>query len=214
VRDRYTIIKRGNARNALAVHLDAQRLAAYQSPGDVFQSDREIKSHRYSDQVQNVIYATRTQALHELADGLLRGTDHLETMLLVDVSGSMTWNPHGGVTGPDGVTRYHDQPSNIRLVEHLVHRVLHHMIPRAQKEHPRQKGIDTVTFSTYGNYIGQLSTVNFKMEWLVKVRLGGGTQVMQGWQVVKNTVCFSHFSLIPKIPILRPLFAEQMKEFN
>lgn len=190
-RDMYTIIRRGNERNARQVHLDSQKLAAYQSPGDVFQSDKQIKSHRYSDQVPNVVYAARTAALHELADGIAHGTDHLETMLLIDVSGSMQWNPHQGMTGPDGIRRFHDQPSNIRLVEHLVHRVLHHMIPRAQKEHPTQHGIDTVTFSTYGNYVGQLSALNFKYDWNHKVRQGGATQVMQGWQKVKNTY-FQH----------------------
>lgn len=190
-RDRYTIIKRGNERNARQVHLEAKKLAAYQSAGDVFQVDKQIKSHDYSFQVPNVVYAARTQALHEFADGILHGTDHLETMLLIDVSSSMTWNPHGGIRGPDQVVRYHDQPSNIHLVEHLVHRVLHHMIPRAQREHHDQKGIDTVTFSHQGNYVGQLSATNFGSDWRSKVRLGGGTQVMQGWQVVKNTY-FQH----------------------
>jgi len=131
-RDMNTIIRRGNERNARQVHLDAQKLAAYQSPGDIFQSDKQIISHRYSDQVPSMVYAARTAALHELADGILHGTDHLETMLLIDVSTSMTWNPHKGMTGPNGIRRFHDQSSNIRLVEHLVHRVLHHMIPRAK----------------------------------------------------------------------------------
>ena len=190
-RDMRTIIQRGNERNARQVHLDAQKLAAYQSPGDVFQSDKQIKSHSYSDQVPNVVYAARTAALHELADGILHGTDHLETMLLLDVSTSMTWNPHRGLVGPDGIRRYHDQPSNICLVEHLVHRVLNHMIPRAQREHPEQQGIDTVTFSSYGHHVGQLSSSNFTIDWRQKVKLGGGTQVMQGWQVVKSTY-FQH----------------------
>ena len=191
VRDRNTIIRRGNARNARQVHLDAEKVAAYKSTGDVFQSDKQIKSHSYSDQVPNTIYAARTQALHELADGILHGTDHLETMLLIDVSGSMTWNPHSGILGPDGITRYHDQPSNIALVQHLVHRCLHHMIPRAQKAHPSQTGIDTVTFSSYGVSIGPLTTTTFAHDWNSKVHLGGGTQVMQGWQVVKKTY-FEH----------------------
>ncbi|KAE9408332.1 hypothetical protein BT96DRAFT_913932 [Gymnopus androsaceus JB14] len=65
------------------------------------------------------------------------------------------------------------------------------MVPRAQKEHPTQYGIDTVTFSSWGTYIGQLSTHNFESDWRSRVTLGGGTQVMQGWQVVKNTY-FQH----------------------
>jgi hypothetical protein len=189
----YTIIRRGNERNARQVMIDPNIIAQYHSPGDVFRSDRQIKSHEYSAQVPNITYDARRMALDELAEGIMHGTDHLETMLLIDISGSMTWNPHGGMMGPDGVRRYHDQPPNILLVEHLVHRVLHHMIPRAQREHPAQKGIDTVTFSTYGAYIGQLTTAHWRQDWATKVgsRLGGGTQVMQGWQVVKNTY-FQH----------------------
>ena len=190
-RDMYTIIRRGNERNARQVNIDVQRLANYQSPGDVFQSDVQIKSHHYSAQVPNIVYAARTAALHELADGILHGTDHLETMLLIDVSGSMTWNPHMGMVGPDGMRRFHDQPANIRLVEHLVHRVLHHMIPRAQKQHPTQQGIEAVTFSTFGTYIGQLTASHFQRDWATRVQLGGGTQVMQGWQTVKSTY-FAH----------------------
>ena len=185
------IIARGNARNARQVHLDAEKLAAYWSPGDVFQSDKQIKSHNYSDQVPNVVYAARQAALHELAEGIQHGTDHLETMLLIDVSSSMTWNPHQGMVGPDGIRRYHDQPSNIRLVEHMIHRILQHMIPRAQKEHPGQDGIETVTFSSYGHAIGKLSSSRFQHDWASKVGLGGTTQVMRGWQVVKNTY-FEH----------------------
>lgn len=111
---------------------------------------------------------------------------------MLDVSTSMTWNPHGGICGPDGITRY-DKPSNIQLVHNLVHRVLHHMVPRAQKENPDQLGIDTVTFSTYGKYVGRISAANFRRDWDWKVRpeIGGGTQIMQGWQAVKNTY-FAH----------------------
>ncbi|KAK9483086.1 hypothetical protein V1527DRAFT_508239 [Lipomyces starkeyi] len=65
------------------------------------------------------------------------------------------------------------------------------MIPRAQREHPDQVGIDTVTFSSQGRCIGHLSTAHFRQDWYSRVRLGGGTQVMQGRQVVKNTY-FEH----------------------
>ncbi|KAJ7801492.1 hypothetical protein B0H13DRAFT_2498331, partial [Mycena leptocephala] len=188
VRDRNTIIRRGNERNARQVHIDAQKLAAYQSRGDVFHSDRQIQSHTYSGQVPNTITPARQRALHALAEGLQQGVDHLETMILIDVSGSMTWNPHDGVIGPDMARRFHDQPPNIVLVQNLVHRVLHHMIARARREHPRQEGIDTVTFSSYGTFVGRLSAANFSRDWAERVasQLGGGTQVMQGWQTVKN----------------------------
>ena len=191
VEDWAAIIARGKERNERQVRLDAQDLAKYQSTKDVFKSDKEINPSNYSDQVPNDVYVTRQAALHELAEGIQNGTDHLETMLLIDVSSSMTWNPHYGIRGPHNLLIHHDQPKNIRLVEHLVHRVLHHMIPRAQKVHRDQKGIDTVTFSNYGEYIGPLSTSDFQKQWAEKVSLGGGTQVMQGWQVVKKTY-FEH----------------------
>jgi hypothetical protein len=192
-RDMRLIIRRGNERNARQVRLNPQQLAEYRSMGDVFRSDRQIKSYEYSYQVPNIVYQARSAALHQLADGILHGTDHLETMVLIDVSGSMTWNPHGGMVGPDGVRRFHDQPPNIFLVEHLVHRVLHHMIPRAKREHPHQTGIDTCIFSSTGLYVGQLTASHFLKDWNTKIRrnLGGGTQVMQGWQMVKQTY-FEH----------------------
>ncbi|GJJ71308.1 hypothetical protein EMPS_03658 [Entomortierella parvispora] len=190
-RDLSTIMMQANMRMSLQVPIDPGRLAMYQSPGDIFQYDPRTKSHEYSSQVTNVVYEARREALHQLAEGLHNGTDHLETMLLIDVSGSMGWDPRNGVWGPDGRIRYHDQPSNIALVEHLVHRVLHHMVPRAQKEHPTQHGIDTVTFSSSGKYVGQISAHNFPRDWRNGVRVGGGTQVMRGWQVVKNTY-FEH----------------------
>ena len=114
--DMYTIIQRGNERNARQVHLDAHKLAEYKSVGDVLKSDKHIKSHRHSDQVPNPVYEARTAALHDLAEGILHGIDHLETILLIDIPSSMTWNPHGGIRGPDSIQRFHDQPSNIRLV--------------------------------------------------------------------------------------------------
>lgn len=190
-RDWTTILAQAQFRMNQQMPIDPSRLAMYMSPGDVFQYDPGTVSHAYSNQVTNVVYEARRAALHELAEGLHKGTDHLETMLMIDTSGSMGWDPHKGVRGADGVLRYHDQPSNISLVENLVHRVLHHMVPRAQREHPNQVGIDTVTFSSSGRHVGQLSASNFKHDWWRSVRVGGGTQVMQGWQKVKNTY-FEH----------------------
>jgi hypothetical protein len=83
----YLIIRRGNER-------DACQVTQYLSPGDVFRSDRQIKSHEYSAQVPKVMYDARREALHELAEGIIHGADHLETIFL-DIPGSMTWNSHG-----------------------------------------------------------------------------------------------------------------------
>lgn len=64
----YTIIRRGNERNARQVMIDRNIIAQYHSPGDVFQSDRQIKSHEYSAQVPNITYDARRAAIHELAE--------------------------------------------------------------------------------------------------------------------------------------------------
>lgn len=128
-RNRNEIIRRGNARNAQQKPLSLEVIHQYGSAHDAFHDDGQIKSHDYSAQVANKVYEARTAALHELADGIMHGRDHLETMILVDVSGSMLWNPHDGVWGPDGIRRFHDQPANIVLVKNLVHRSLQHMVP-------------------------------------------------------------------------------------
>ncbi|KAI8618138.1 hypothetical protein BC830DRAFT_1061736 [Chytriomyces sp. MP71] len=110
-------------------------------------------------------------------------------MILMDVSGSMLWDPRNGVIGPDGIRRFHNQPANLELVRHLMHRCLNHMVPRAQREHAKQYGIPTVTFSSRATFVGQMSASQFDHDWHNKIRpnLGGGTQVMMGWQKVKNT---------------------------
>ena len=192
------IIDIGEGRRARKVRLDAVKLAKYQSPGDVFQSDMQTVSRDYSAQVPHVDCAARKAALFELAEGIRKGTDHLETMLLIDVSDSMTWNPHQGIEGPSwqtyettggpiNVVNRYDQTSTIRLVEHLAHRVLQHMLPRAQKEHPSRQGIPTATFSREGRDVGSLSASGFQGEWNSRIHLGGPARIMPGWQVVKNT---------------------------
>ena len=183
------IIARGTARFARQVPIDRDVLAAYGSPADVFLTDPQSESNTYSAQVPHEISAARQTALASLADDIRHGADHLETMLLLDVSGSMAGDPRSGILGPDRRRRVHDQPPTIRLVEHLVHRALHHMVPRTQKEHPHQPGVDTVVFSTHGRHVGQLSTRNWHADWWSKItaNLGGGARLMPGWQAVKST---------------------------
>ncbi|KAJ3113901.1 hypothetical protein HK100_001860 [Physocladia obscura] len=186
----YAAVARGNKRMTLARPIDPELQRLYASPHDVFLSGN-VRSHEYSRQVPHKTYEARQQALHALADGIVHGTDHLETMLLVDVSGSMMWDPRTGVRGPDGIFRIHDQLSNIQLVKNLVHRVLNHMVPRAQREHPGVDGIPTVTFATTAAFVGNLTPALFESDWNRKVvharNFGGSTQVMQGWQTVKAT---------------------------
>jgi len=92
------LTRRGEARNALAVKIDPARLAAYRSKGDVFLGDINMRTLDYSTQVSNITYDARMKALEELADGIIHGTDNLETMLMIDISDSMKWNPKNGMT--------------------------------------------------------------------------------------------------------------------
>jgi hypothetical protein len=121
------------------------------------------------------------------------GRQNLETMLLLDVSGSMFSDPSGRQLGLDGVVRRHLQPANVVLVEHMVHRLLQHMVPRSASG----EGIETVLFSSRAAAIGKLTTKDFSTRWKRNVRQNsvamGGTQVMQGWQAAK-TAYFTRMS--------------------
>ena len=63
----------------------------------------------------------RTVPPLELFGGIVHSIGHLETMLLIDVSKAMTSNLLGGLVDRDGIPRFHDQPSNTYLVDHLVY---------------------------------------------------------------------------------------------
>lgn len=125
--------------------------------------------------------------MRKFADDLRSGRQGLETMLFLDVSGSMFSDPSGWQLGLDGVVRRHLQPTNVVLVEHMVHRLLQHMVPRSADG----EGVETVLFSSRAAAIGKLDMREFGKEWKRRVRhhsvARGGTQVMQGWQVAKNT---------------------------
>ncbi|MCJ1249853.1 hypothetical protein MMC30_007079 [Trapelia coarctata] len=205
-RNRITIINRGNERIASQVPIDPHKLASYKSPRDVFHSDPQIKSHAYSPQVPTSVSAARTQALQELADGIRAGTDRLETMLLLDVSDSMTQNPHAGIRGPDGVTRFHDQPSHIVLVKNLVHRCLHHMVPCAQKQTPSQTSIETLALNSTATLIFPLSPTTFAHDWPAKVLPDGGTQtqLIPSFHTLKTTFHSQHRNTTTLIPPFGP----------
>ena len=146
---------------------------------------RVYKFNRYSLQVPNIDCATRTAACRKLATELLDGTVRLETMLLISASASMLPEPYKGIPGPDGVPRIHDQVSNKRVVRHLVRRVLQHMIPRTRREHPTQRGIDTVVFSTTAEHVGEFTASTFRKDW-ERIKYGDGANIMAGWQTVKH----------------------------
>ena len=48
------------------------------------------------------------------------------------------------------------------------------------------EGYDLVTFSRSVSYVGTINHANFDHLWTSRVRLGGGTRVMTGWQKCKD----------------------------
>lgn len=90
-------------------------------------------------------------------------------------------------------------------------------------------GYDLVTFSTYSSIIGTINHNNFDSTWS-KVKVGGGTRVMTGWQTVKDLHFRKHsesathhpvygWQAGPETPILRLLLlldgeALDMDEFE
>jgi hypothetical protein len=117
-------------------------------------------------------------------------------MLLIDVSSSTLINLQKGVKGADGPTVTHDQPPTIRSFEHLVHRALHHMIPRSTRNRPPQDGIPPVL--SIGTYVGELSTKGSTGNWQSKVLscIDGSTQLLAG---IKHQQATSRFGLYDEV---------------
>ena len=75
----------------------------------------------------------------------------------------------------------------------------------AMANHDHQfDGYDMVTFSSKANYIGRVNHRNMEDMWH-RVRFGGGTRVMTGWQKVKEL----HFEKHAESAIHHPVFGWQ-----
>lgn len=102
---------------------------------------------------------------------------YLPALLLTDAR-SMGWDHYR-----DGF----EQPRHIDVVHSILGRAVHHTTPRDHYAAGGEAGIGVVTFSTYGRYVGKLSERNFPTMWSdIQNSVGGGTQVMAGWQKVKQ----------------------------
>jgi len=187
--------KIGLRRAATAAAFQSELLLSYASAQDAWRQHPQYQNLTYSAQVPPTLTPERTVLMQTLGNDLRDGHQSIETMLLLDVSGSMFSDPSGGQLGIDGVMRRHLQPTNMVLVEHMVHRLLQHMVPRSGSS----LGIETVLFSSWAVAIGPLSTTDFHVQWKRKVTQNAiamsGTQVMQGWQATKN-VYFTRMSAL------------------
>ncbi|KAK0390999.1 hypothetical protein NLU13_0501 [Sarocladium strictum] len=106
-----------------------------------------------------------------------------ETMILLDVSGSMDFEPTRPLYNEyliTGFTRTY-QPKNKDVARAIIRR-----FTDAMANHSHQSsGYELVTFANQPNHIGRINSQNFNQSWQ-KIHFGGGTRVMTGWQRVKE----------------------------
>ncbi|KAF7188986.1 hypothetical protein HII31_09676 [Pseudocercospora fuligena] len=150
-----------------------------------------------------------------------------DTMILLDVSGSMDFDPVRPIYNQYLVTgwQHSTQPRNKDVAKAIIRR-----FTDAMENHDRQfQGYDLVTFANSARYIGTINHHNFDTAWR-NVRLGGGTRVMTGWQKVeelhfqKHSESATHHPIFgwqagPETPMLRLLLlldgeATDMDEFE
>ncbi|UZJ56243.1 hypothetical protein CBS101457_005563 [Exobasidium rhododendri] len=150
-----------------------------------------------------------------------------DTMILLDVSGSMDFDPVRPVYDQYMITSYArgTQPKNKDVARAIIRRFTDAM---ANHDHTFN-GYDLITFSSKAAYIGSITHKNLDAMWN-KVRIGGGTRVMTGWQKVKDLHFQKHsesathhpvygWQAGPQTPILRLLLlldgeATDMDEFE
>lgn len=150
-----------------------------------------------------------------------------DTMILLDVSGSMDFDPVRPVYNQYLITGYtgSTQPKNKDTAKAIIRR-----FTDAMTNHDHQfSGYDLVTFANSASYIGTINHQNLESMWR-NVRLGGGTRVMTGWQKVKELHFQKHSESVthhpvygwqagPETPMLRLLLlldgeATDMDEFE
>lgn len=147
-------------------------------------------------------------------------------MVLLDVSGSMNFDPirpiynqylitgytpsiqpknKGLSSAPTSLLpsteTYHFPPSATDVAKAIVRR-----FSDALSHHDHSKsGYDLVTFSSSATYIGKLKHSDFDQTWS-RVRVGGGTRVMTGWQKCKELHFNKHRDTSTWHPTLFVLF--------
>ena len=143
-----------------------------------------------------------------------------DTMILLDVSGSMDFDPvrpmynqylitgYTGSTQPknkgtftnSGKIRDIDNVHETDLAKAIIRRFTDAMI---NHDH-RAGGYQLVTFDDRANYIGFVNHQNFDETWR-QIRFGGRTRVMTGWQLVKNL----HFQKHSESATYHPVYGWQ-----
>ncbi|OQN97866.1 hypothetical protein B0A48_16177 [Cryoendolithus antarcticus] len=150
-----------------------------------------------------------------------------DTMILLDVSGSMDFNAMRPVYNQYLITQWmrSTQPKNKDVAKAIIRRFVDAM---ANHDHTGS-GYDLITFSDRSTVIGTVNHRNLENMWR-NVKLGGGTRVMTGWQKVKELHFQKHsesatyhpvygWQAGPQTPMLRLLLlldgeAQDMDEFE
>lgn len=150
-----------------------------------------------------------------------------DTMILLDVSGSMDFDPLRPIYNQYLITGYtgSTQPKNKEVAKAIIRRFSDAM---ANHDHAFG-GYDLVTFANHASHIGTINHRNLDNMW-GRIRIGGGTRVMTGWQKVKELHFQKHsesathhpvygWQAGPETPILRLLLlldgeATDMDEFE
>ncbi|KAK0265246.1 hypothetical protein LTR35_017213 [Friedmanniomyces endolithicus] len=125
-----------------------------------------------------------------------------DTMILLDVSGSMDFDPVRPVYDQYMITRWmrSTQPKNKDVAKAIIRR-----FTDAMANHDHQfTGYDLTTFSDRATFIGSVNHRNLNDMWK-NVRLGGGTRVMTGWQKVKER----HFQKHSESATYHPIYGWQ-----
>jgi hypothetical protein len=81
-----------------------------------------------------------------------------------------------------------EQPRHIDVVHSILGRAMHFTTPRDHYHADKAEGgIDVITFNSYAKHVGKLNEHNFAQKWReIESSVGLGTQVMSGWQKVKD----------------------------
>ncbi|ATY62269.1 von Willebrand type A [Cordyceps militaris] len=150
-----------------------------------------------------------------------------DTMILLDVSGSMDFEPMRPNYNQYLITGYSrsTQPKNKDVAKAIIRRFVDAMINHSHSA----RGYQLTTFANHATYMGVANHVNFESVWR-NVAFGGGTRVMTGWQRVKRLHFEKHqasathhpvygWQAGPQTPMLRLLLlldgeATDMDEFE
>ncbi|RFU32796.1 hypothetical protein B7463_g3566, partial [Scytalidium lignicola] len=125
-----------------------------------------------------------------------------DTMILLDISGSMDFDPLRPNYNQYLITGYSrsTQPKNKDVAKAIIRR-----FTNAMENHDHDfRGYSLTTFSSQADYMGMTNHQNLDATWR-NIRFGGGTRVMTGWQMVKNL----HFEKHSASAIHHPVYGWQ-----